>query len=33
LNTADVKQSVADFASGAEVTAPPRSVLAFSGSA
>jgi len=33
LNTADVKQTVADFASGAEATAPPRSVLAFSGSA
>jgi glycogen operon protein len=33
LNTADVKQTVADFASAAEATAPPRSVLAFSGSA
>ena len=32
LNTADVKQAVADFASGSEATAPPRSVLAFSGS-
>jgi glycogen operon protein len=32
LNTADVKQIVADFASGSETTAPPRSVLAFSGS-
>jgi glycogen operon protein len=33
LNTADVKQTVLDFASGSEATAPPRSVLAFSGSA
>jgi isoamylase len=33
LNTADVKQTVADFASGSEITAPPRSVLAFAGSA
>jgi glycogen operon protein len=33
LNTADVKQSVADFASGSEAKAPPRSVLAFAGSA
>jgi glycogen operon protein len=33
LNTADVKQAVAGFASGSEATAPPRSVLAFSGSA
>ena len=33
LNTADVKQEVADFASGGELTAPPRSVLAFAGSA
>jgi glycogen operon protein len=33
LNTADVKQTVADFASGTEATAPPRSVLAFAGSA
>jgi glycogen operon protein len=32
LNTADVKQAVADFASGTEATAPPRSVLAFAGS-
>ncbi|HEY0567039.1 MAG TPA: glycogen debranching enzyme GlgX, partial [Xanthobacteraceae bacterium] len=33
LNTADVKQQVADFASGSEIKAPPRSVLAFAGSA
>ena len=33
LNTADVKQAVADFASGSETKAPPRSVLAFAGSA
>ena len=33
LNTADVKQVVADFASGNEATAPPRSVLAYLGSA
>ena len=33
LNTADVKQTVADFASGADAKAPPRSVLAFAGSA
>jgi glycogen operon protein len=33
LNTADVKQAVADFASGSDTQAPPRSVLAFSGSA
>ena len=33
LNTADVKQKAADFASGSETTAPPRSVLAFAGSA
>ena len=33
LNTADVKQEVADFASGSETTAPPRSVLVFAGSA
>jgi isoamylase len=32
LNTADVKQTVAAFASGGEATAPPRSVLVFSGS-
>jgi len=32
LNTADVRQAVADYASGSEATAPPRSVLAFSGS-
>jgi glycogen operon protein len=33
LNTADVKQTVVDFASGSEIKAPPRSVLAFAGSA
>jgi glycogen operon protein len=33
LNTANVKQTVADFASGSEAKAPPRSVLAFAGSA
>jgi glycogen operon protein len=33
LNTADVKQEVADFASGGELTASSRSVLAFAGSA
>jgi isoamylase len=33
LNTADIEQVVADFASASETTAPPRSVLAFSGSA
>jgi glycogen operon protein len=33
LNTADVKQAAADFASGSETKAPPRSVLAFAGSA
>jgi glycogen operon protein len=33
LNTADVKQEVADFASGSEIKASPRSVLAFAGSA
>jgi isoamylase len=33
LNTADVKQTVTDFASGSEAKAPPRSVLAFAGSA
>jgi glycogen operon protein len=32
LNTADVKQMVADFGSGSDAKAPPRSVLAFSGS-
>jgi glycogen operon protein len=31
LNTADVKQGFADFASGSEAKAPPRSVLAFAG--
>jgi isoamylase len=33
LNTTDVKQTAADFPSGRETTAPPRSVLVFSGSA
>ena len=33
LNTADVKQEARDFAPGSEITAPPRSVLAFAGSA
>ena len=33
LNTADVKQEVADFMSGSEMKASPRSVLAFAGSA
>jgi isoamylase len=33
LNTTDVKQTAADFPSGSETTAPPRSVLVFSGSA
>ena len=33
LNTTEVVQGSADFASGAEAKAPPRSVLAFAGSA
>jgi len=33
LNTSDGKQTVADFASGSDAKAPPRSVLAFAGSA
>ena len=33
LNTADVKETVAEFASGSDAKAPPRSVLAFAGSA
>jgi glycogen operon protein len=33
LNTADSVQVTADFASGAQVKAPPRAVLAFAGSA
>jgi glycogen operon protein len=33
LNTTDVKQVVRDFASASEAKAPPRSVLAFAGSA
>jgi glycogen operon protein len=32
VNTADSKQVVAGFASGADAKAPPRSVLAFAGS-
>jgi isoamylase len=32
LNTTESKQTVADFASGADSKAPPRSVLAFAGS-
>ena len=31
LNTADIKQEAADFASGSEMKASPRSVLAFAG--
>ena len=31
LNTSDAKQVSADFASGADSKAPPRSVLAFAG--
>jgi glycogen operon protein len=33
LNTAVNKQTPADFAAGADAKAPPRSVLAFAGSA
>jgi glycogen operon protein len=33
LNTTEVKQASADFASGADLKAPPRSVLAFAGAA
>jgi glycogen operon protein len=33
LNTADSKQTVADFAPGSDANAPPRTVLAFAGSA
>jgi isoamylase len=33
LNTADVSQGVAEFASGSDAKAPPRSVLTFAGSA
>jgi isoamylase len=32
LNTVELKQTSADFASGAETRAPPRTVLAFAGS-
>jgi glycogen operon protein len=31
LNTTEIKQDGADFASGADTKAPPRSVLAFAG--
>jgi isoamylase len=33
LNTTESKQTTADFASGSDLKAPPRSVLAFAGSA
>jgi len=33
LNTTEVKQTSAEFASGADTKAPPRSVLAFAGKA
>jgi glycogen operon protein len=33
LNTTEIKQTTADFASGTQVKAPPRAVLAFAGSA
>ena len=33
LNTVDSQQMAADFASGSDATAPPRSILAFAGSA
>ena len=33
LNTTDIVQATADFAAGAEINAPPRSVLVFAGSA
>ena len=33
LNTTETEQKMADFASGTELNAPPRSVLAFAGSA
>jgi glycogen operon protein len=32
LNTAEPRQASAEFASGADTKAPPRSVLAFAGS-
>jgi len=32
LNTTEIEQAPADFAPGAEASAPPRSVLAFAGS-
>jgi glycogen operon protein len=33
LNTTEIAQATADFAAGADLKAPPRSVLAFAGSA
>jgi glycogen operon protein len=33
LNTTEGKQAIAEFASGSDAKAPPRSVLAFAGSA
>ena len=33
LNTTDITQRTADFASGTQAEAPPRAVLAFAGSA
>jgi glycogen operon protein len=33
LNTTEITQTTADFASGAQAKAPPRAVLAFAGSA
>jgi isoamylase len=33
LNTTEIVQATADFAAGADMKAPPRSVLAFAGSA
>jgi isoamylase len=32
VNTADANQTIAEFASGSDAKAPPRSVLAFAGS-
>ena len=32
LNTVELKQTTAEFASGTEAKAPPRTVLAFAGS-
>jgi isoamylase len=33
LNTTEIRQTTADFVSGAQTKAPPRAVLAFAGSA